>query len=74
MWEETTVRLAKSVTLLLGLLLFGLLVLAGCGKSQGQAGGNNKADNAAGRSLLVYSGAGLKNPVEEIGAAFQGKS
>ncbi|KYH30860.1 molybdate ABC transporter substrate-binding protein [Neomoorella mulderi] len=67
-------RLAKSVTLLLGLLLFGLLVLAGCGKSQGQAEGNNKADNAAGRSLLVYSGAGLKKPVEEIGAAFQAKA
>ncbi|QGP93942.1 Putative binding protein [Neomoorella glycerini] len=72
-------RVSKSVTLLLGLLLFGLLVLVGCGSSKdespkGQAGTNDKADNAAGRSLLVYSGAGLKNPVEEIGAAFQAQS
>lgn len=70
-------RVPKSVTLLLGLLLFGLLVLAGCGNSPEQAGRvgtNNKADNAGGRSLLIYSGAGLKKPVEEIGAAFQAKT
>ncbi|WP_258359558.1 molybdate ABC transporter substrate-binding protein [Moorella sulfitireducens] len=58
----------KPVRLLLGLLLSGLLVLAGCGKSQDPAG------KTAGHSLLIYSGAGLKNPVEEIGAAFQAQT
>ncbi|BCV21661.1 molybdate ABC transporter substrate-binding protein [Moorella sp. Hama-1] len=72
-------RVSKSVTLLLGLLLFGVLALAGCGSGKGQdqegrAGTDNKAGNAAGRSLVVYSGAGLKNPVEEIGAAFQAQT
>ncbi|MGI9862474.1 molybdate ABC transporter substrate-binding protein [Moorella naiadis] len=68
----------KSTGFLLGLLLFGLLVLTGCGNvpgQQGQAGPkNNQTENIASPSLLIYSGAGLKKPVEEIGAAFQAKT
>lgn len=68
----------KSTGILLSLLLFGLLVLTGCDNGpgqQGQAGPkNNQTENIASRSLLVYSGAGLKKPVEEIGAAFQAKT
>jgi len=71
------VRGLKAAGLLSGLLLLGLLLLTGCGNGpgqQGQAGTANKTGNAAGRSLLVYSGAGLKKPVEEIGAAFQAQT
>lgn len=67
-------RFSKSISLLLCLLVLVSLVLNGCSKDQSQAERNDKADDAAGRSLLVYSGAGLKKPVEEIGAAFEAKT
>ncbi|MCL6446625.1 MAG: molybdate ABC transporter substrate-binding protein [Armatimonadetes bacterium] len=55
---------------LAGILLLGLLAaMAGCGGGRNQDGG--KAGEPAPATLLVYSGAGLKKPVEEIGAAFQ---
>ncbi|MEW8960007.1 MAG: molybdate ABC transporter substrate-binding protein [Moorella sp. (in: firmicutes)] len=62
----------KPVRLLWCWLLSGVLVLAGCGKSEVQPEPSGKV--TAGHTLLVYSGAGLKNPVEEIGTAFQAKT
>ncbi|NPV30077.1 MAG: molybdate ABC transporter substrate-binding protein [Firmicutes bacterium] len=66
-----------SFIVILCFLLSGLLVLPGCGKVQGQkgeAGENDKTAGSAMNSLLVYCGAGLKKPVEEIGAAYQAKT
>jgi len=55
---------------LAGILLLGLLAaMAGCGGERNQDGG--KVGEPAPATLLVYSGAGLKKPVEEIDAAFQ---
>ncbi|OIQ08073.1 putative binding protein precursor [Moorella thermoacetica] len=64
------------ICLVIGGFTFARVAPAGCGKGQDQAGqaANSKAGNPAGYSLLVYSGAGLKSPVEEIGAAFQAQT
>jgi len=54
----------------LTILLLGLLfaATAGCAGGKGQPG---QAGGKAPATLLVYSGAGLKRPVEEIGATFE---
>ncbi|MGI6286272.1 molybdate ABC transporter substrate-binding protein [Neomoorella humiferrea] len=62
----------RLVCILLGFMLAGVLTLSGCSKTKVQPQQLDKAKDE--QSLLVYSGAGLKNPVEEIGTAFHAKT
>ncbi|MBQ3719154.1 MAG: molybdate ABC transporter substrate-binding protein [Methanomicrobium sp.] len=56
------------------LLLLALTIFAGCTGTTGTAG-NTPAptDNPAGEKIFVYSGAGLKGPMSEIGKVFTEK-
>lgn len=61
--------LAASIFLILGCLLF-----AGCtGTETEKNTGITSEDTSASSSLLVYSGAGLKAPMEEISSTFEEK-
>lgn len=64
----------RAATLLLCLFLLGSLALAGCGNSEGRENQSSQAGANNAKSLLVYSGAGLRKPIEEIGAAFQAET
>jgi molybdate transport system substrate-binding protein len=56
------------------LLIVGTLLIAGCTSSQtGSTPANNTTPGSSQESILVYSGAGLKSPMEEIGQLFTRK-
>jgi len=60
----------KAIALITIVILAGLLCTAGCTSQQAPATGDNTTPGATDTSILVYSGAGLKKPMNEIGAAF----
>lgn len=64
----------RAATLLLCLFLLGSVALTGCGNSEGRENQSSQAGANNAKSLLVYSGAGLRKPIEEIGAAFQAET
>jgi len=61
------------IALAIGVLL-GLAVLAGCGKEAAVSAKTAGAQKAKERSIFVLSGAGLKQPMDEIGKVFEAKS
>ena len=64
----------KAIALITIVILAGLLCTAGCTSQQTPATGDNTTPGATDTSILVYSGAGLKKPMNEIGAAFTEKT
>lgn len=64
----------KAIALITIVILAGLLCTAGCTSQQAPATGDNTTPGATDTSILVYSGAGLKKPMNEIGAAFTEKT
>ena len=58
----------KAIALITIVILAGLLCTAGCTSQQAPATGDNTTPGATDTSILVYSGAGLKKPMNEIGA------
>lgn len=65
----------RHVSCLLIILLVGLLIVTGCGSTGEQAAKEGgKSEAAMPKSLLVYSGAGLRKPMDDMGAAFQEKT
>ena len=64
----------KAIALITIVILAGLLCTAGCTSQQAPATGDNTTPGATETSILVYSGAGLKKPMNEIGAAFTEKT
>ncbi|MDD4566721.1 MAG: molybdate ABC transporter substrate-binding protein [Methanoculleus chikugoensis] len=62
----------RAIPLIAVVLLAALLCTAGC-TTQPTVAGENATPTVADTSLLVYSGAGLKKPMSEIGEAFTDK-
>lgn len=62
----------RAIPLIAIVLLAALLCTAGC-TTQPSVTGENATPTVADTSLLVYSGAGLKKPMSEIGEAFTDK-
>ncbi|WP_261596223.1 molybdate ABC transporter substrate-binding protein [Methanoculleus formosensis] len=62
----------RAIPLIAIVLLAALLFMAGC-TTQPSVTGENATPTVADISLLVYSGAGLKKPMSEIGEAFTDK-
>lgn len=62
----------RAIPLIAIVLLAALLCTAGC-TTQPSVAGENATPTVADTSLLVYSGAGLKKPMSEIGEAFTDK-
>jgi len=62
----------RAIPLFTTVLLAALLCTAGC-TTQPSVTGENATPTGADTSLLVYSGAGLKKPMSEIGEAFTDK-
>lgn len=56
----------KSLILISALLLFPIMI-GGCGQAQKSTDKNNEND----KSLLIYCGAGLKKPMDQIGKKFE---
>jgi molybdate transport system substrate-binding protein len=58
-------------------LMAALLAVGGCGKGETDAdktGKNGKDIKQEDKSLMVYSGAGLRKPMDQIGEAFEKKT
>lgn len=64
----------KAIALITIVILAALLCTTGCTSQQTPATGDNTTPGATGTLLFVYSGAGLKKPMNEIGAAFTEKT
>ncbi|MCF8010331.1 MAG: molybdate ABC transporter substrate-binding protein [Clostridiales bacterium] len=67
--------LRKRVVVLLVIMLSSLLILTGCGTSGSEDSGSSDKEQGQGevKSLHVFSGAGLRKPMDDIGALFEEK-
>lgn len=63
----------QNTLIILTLILAGCILFAGCTGTQTTAPTANATTDSTGNTVFVYSGAGLKAPMQEIGTVFKDK-